>query len=325
MRRIYWSLLVLSFAITSSCNDGSKSGSSYKILPSTSGKPGELLVVLKDEYWNGEVGDSIRKIFKQPQYGLPQPEPIFTLSHVPPKGFASVLKRHRNLLILKKGDKGVYKTKNEWSKPQVIITLVGKNEQDFLSQLSGRKHDLIQHYNEVERNRLILAFSKSQDLDVVHELKTRFHLSMVIPKSFYLAKAEDDFFWIRNETADISHGIMVYFSEGRTTQLDSILALRDSVSKKHITSETEGAFMQVEQQYPPAMNAIKVNGQDALEIRGLWRMDGDFMGGPFLNFCYYDAKNNRTIYLDGFVYAPKFTKREYLRQLEAILWSLEVI
>jgi len=325
MKRIYYLVIGVVFLLFSSCGDGSQSGSSYKILPSTSGKPGELLVVLKDEYWNGVVGDSIRKIFKQPQYGLPQPEPIFTLSHVSPKGFASVLTRHRNLLILKKGDKGVYQTTNEWSKPQVVVTLVGKNTYDFLSHLRERKHDLILHYNKVERNRLIKAIGKNMDLEVVDELKTKFHLSMVIPKSFYLAKAVDDFFWIRNETADISQSIMVYFSEGRTTQMDSILAIRDSVSKSHITSETEGAYMQSERMYPPFSRPIKIKSKDVIETRGLWRMAGDFMGGPFLNYCFYDVKNNRTIFMDGFVYAPKLTKREYLRQLEAILWSLEVI
>jgi hypothetical protein len=48
------------------------------------------------------------------------------------------------------------------------------------------------------------------------------------------------------------------------------------------------------------------------------------MGGPFISFIIDDVKNDRVIHIDGFVYAPQFKKRDYIRQLEAILHSIKM-
>jgi hypothetical protein len=53
-------------------------------------------------------------------------------------------------------------------------------------------------------------------------------------------------------------------------------------------------------------------------------VEGDFMGGPYINLSVLDASKNRVITLDGFVYAPKYNKRNYLRQVEAMMYSLEL-
>ena len=52
-------------------------------------------------------------------------------------------------------------------------------------------------------------------------------------------------------------------------------------------------------------------------------MEGDFMGGPFLNYIIKDEKNNRMLFVDAFVYAPKYNKREYLRKMEAMVSTLK--
>jgi hypothetical protein len=54
-------------------------------------------------------------------------------------------------------------------------------------------------------------------------------------------------------------------------------------------------------------------------------MENDFMGGPFLHYTLVDEKNNRVIELDAFVFAPKFDKREYLRELEAIVKTVRIV
>lgn len=82
--------------------------------------------------------------------------------------------------------------------------------------------------------------------------------------------------------------------------------------------------MTTEHQIPPTFNIFEFKNNYAAEMRGLWRMENDFMGGPFVNLSVLDISNNRVIMLDGFVYAPRFDKRNYLRQVEAIIYSLEL-
>ena len=46
-----------------------------------------------------------------------------------------------------------------------------------------------------------------------------------------------------------------------------------------------------------------------METRGLWKMEHDAMGGPFVSHSRVDTLNNRVVVAEGFVYAPEKMKR----------------
>jgi hypothetical protein len=59
-------------------------------------------------------------------------------------------------------------------------------------------------------------------------------------------------------------------------------------------------------------------------MRGQFRMENDFgFGGPFISLTTLDEKRNRVVTIEGYVFAPNSPKRELIRDLEAILYSLE--
>jgi len=74
---------------------------------------------------------------------------------------------------------------------------------------------------------------------------------------------------------------------------------------------------------PPATKRIDFKGHFAVEMRGMWDLEGDFMGGPFLSYTFVDPRNNRIFTIDGFVYNPNEEKKDLVRQLEAILYTLD--
>ena len=74
---------------------------------------------------------------------------------------------------------------------------------------------------------------------------------------------------------------------------------------------------------PPMARPIKLeNGRDAMEIRGLWRVEGNYMGGPFVSVSTLDTVNRRIVTAEVFLYAPNKYKRNLLRRLEANLYTL---
>jgi len=75
----------------------------------------------------------------------------------------------------------------------------------------------------------------------------------------------------------------------------------------------------------PIFNEISFNDLFAVETRGLWRVENDFMGGPFVSYTFVDEKQARLITIDGFTYAPKQKKAPLVRELEAILWSVKIL
>jgi hypothetical protein len=54
-------------------------------------------------------------------------------------------------------------------------------------------------------------------------------------------------------------------------------------------------------------------------------MENAFMGGPFVSVTTYDERRGMIVTVEGFVFAPKFDKREYLREVEACVKSMHYI
>ena len=47
------------------------------------------------------------------------------------------------------------------------------------------------------------------------------------------------------------------------------------------------------------------------------------MGGPFISLSTLNETKDKIICIEGQVFAPKFDKREYLREMEAVLYSFK--
>jgi hypothetical protein len=53
-------------------------------------------------------------------------------------------------------------------------------------------------------------------------------------------------------------------------------------------------------------------------------MSNAAMGGPFVSYSCVDEVNERVIVAEVFVYAPNKEKRQYIRDMEAILLTLKL-
>ena len=81
--------------------------------------------------------------------------------------------------------------------------------------------------------------------------------------------------------------------------------------------------MQIERRMTPSYEEVSFHGAFAAEVRGLWRMENDFMGGPYYSLTFYDEPNVRLITVEGYAYAPYFDKRPYMREIEGIVKSVK--
>lgn len=75
---------------------------------------------------------------------------------------------------------------------------------------------------------------------------------------------------------------------------------RDSVMKANIPGFKEGVYMSTDSLLTD-VRPINVQNSYTMEARGLWRMKGDFMGGPYVSHTRLDEKNQRIITAEIFV------------------------
>jgi hypothetical protein len=69
--------------------------------------------------------------------------------------------------------------------------------------------------------------------------------------------------------------------------------------------------------------SMTLRNKYTVEVRGVWKLKNNSMGGPFLGYVFVDESLGRLYYVEGFVYAPGKKKRNIIRELETILWTFE--
>ncbi|MDZ7848067.1 MAG: DUF4837 family protein [Owenweeksia sp.] len=117
------------------------------VLPDSNGGRLDLMVIAKDAYWEDTPGEVLRKYITTPQAGLPQPEPLFTVRQVEPKSFSQLLKRARNLIILKIGEPAFSIKENKYAKPQILITIAAPDK-NGLAETIAENHEKITRYHQ---------------------------------------------------------------------------------------------------------------------------------------------------------------------------------
>ncbi len=320
-------VLILGTFLFSSCGSDQKA-----LLPKVSGSAGDILVVVNKNYWDSPLGDSIKQWFENDFTSLPQSEPIFNLIQVPRSAFNNIFQTHRNILDINIGSEfkeaALSLQRNKYSTPQYIYKVVAPNQKAAIQLLEEEADYLIDQFNRIERSRLIQSYKQTQDQAIYNTLKEEHKVSLVVPAGYSLDVNDDDFAWLSLETPTTSQGILLYHYpyQGETDfELDKMLSRRNSFLKQHVPGPSAGSYMATEESLPPVTRAFMSDDKYFMEIRGLWRVENAFMGGPFVSLSTVDEARNRIVTVEGFVYAPKADKRNLMRQVEALVYSLQIV
>ena len=74
----------------------------------------------------------------------------------------------------------------------------------------------------------------------------------------------------------------------------------------------------------PEYRKVEIDGIFRAELRGLWEMTTDMMGGPFVSQAFVNENTGRVIFIDVYVYAPEKKKRSLIRNLEASFYTIDI-
>lgn len=316
---------LLLFLATYSCKN---SGEPIKV--NVTGRAGEMIVVMSKESWDTIPGNTVRKVLGQPQLSLPQEEPLFDLVNVPHEGFKNIFKTTRNIIMARisptVGEPCVIYKNDIWAAPQSTVEINAKDASQFEKLILKDSAKIISYFLTAEKNRLVGSYKKLYERAVFNVMKEKFKISLYSQPGFVLAEQKEDFVWARYETPEISMGLFVYtfkYDNDSAFTPAYLIQKRDEFLKKYVPGPTTGSYMATENAVEPVFNILKHNGNYAAEIRSLWRVENDFMGGPFVMLAELDAANQRIAVADGYVYAPGKNKRNYLRQVEAMIYTMK--
>jgi hypothetical protein len=134
--------------------------------------------------------------------------------------------------------------------------------------------------------------------------------------------------WIRKDTRRAALNIFIQkfkYEDISQISVENAVIKTNEVGKM-VDTETPGSNLVVNDRDLPILENVKeINGNYTLEIRGIWEMDKDFMGGPFIAYLIPDADNSSYIYIMSFVYAPGMEKKLFLQEMETVINTFDLL
>ena len=301
------------------------------LMPNASGLPYEMLVVMDDDQWDRPLGRAVFNVLDSDVPGLPQSERSFRISRVEPEGFNSnMFKIMRN--VIKVDIQNIYTqpkfkfARNVYSYPQMIMTLQAPDEESLTEYINNNQQSIIDFFTKAEMNREIENLRDRHNPEVSRLAEEILGVDIWVPWELNKFKKGKDFLWASTNVGKKDMNLVLYsypYTDKNTFTLDYFLQKRDSVMKANIPGGPKGSYMTTNHDYVYVEDGT-VRGKYAQIARGLWRIQGDRMGGPFVSHSRVDEANGRVVVAEAFIYAPESLKRDLLRRMEAALYTLQL-
>jgi hypothetical protein len=332
LQRTGFFVFACSLLFATSCDTTkTQGGMAGKIMPNITGGTGEVLVVMDQFNWNNSVGELLQDILKEEYPGLPQSEPFFDVIQVTAASFDGFYQFHRSIVlttISSELEPRIRYRENVWAKPQIMIQLEAPTATALKDLISENEDQIKGFLVQYDRNRLMNVYKESKDPAIQKEIAAHHQIRLAIPRGYNLDFSKDDYTSVSIEAPDLSQVIQIYEypADGpEDLTVAKIIEERNNFTKSYTAGPREGSYMTISKMFRPIAYDLKNNGMDVIELRGLWELENGYMGGPFISHSAYDASRKRIITVDGYIYHPNQKKRVMMRQLEAIIYSMEIM
>lgn len=308
-----------------------------KRLPRHTGQSGEVFIIMPENEWDGSIGDSLRYYFQKAYPMVPQAEPMFKLFHIRPAKLNNLLKQHRNIIQVEIGNDSISENKvlfqkDKWSSNQLFFRILAEDSTSFFKLIRENAPRIADRINTTEISRIQSFNQTFPNRSGIALIKEKFGIDIDLQEEYHLIIDTTDFVWFQRErikylsnTAhDITQGIIIFSYPYQTDSAfipENALAVRDSMLEMYIKGPKEGSFMTTEYRITPTTEVIDTGQNYRTLTRGLWKMENYFMGGPFVSVTMLNRDHTKIISVSGYAFAPKFDKREYIREVEATIKS----
>lgn len=299
-----------------------------KIEPS-SGAVNEVVVVMEDNLWNTAPGDSVRKILAAPVAEISAAEPTFDLSQYSPKNFGYKAKKNRNIIQFSADESYQFlHEKSLHASPQNLFFIRESNPDDMVKLFISQADSIIKTIKQTELNEQQLFIAK-HPLQSVDSIKKWFAMTIKVPNTYEIKEnRKNEVVWFQKDFPSGDVNLLIYEVAipdqhlNIEQNIDEILEMRDVIIEQYVYGNQPDSYIYTDYNFVPVVYNRQQKNLPAIEIRGKWAMENDFMTGPFISLVIKDDYYGRYLFLDGFVNNSFQSKRNPLIELEAIMKSI---
>lgn len=217
---------------------------------------------------------------------------------------------------------------NLWADNQLVMILTSPTIDQLNKNILKESENLLYYFQKISNDRLFKSLynSRYEQKNIEAKLLKDYGWMIYVQSDFILAlnKPEDKFVWLRRGPGtEMERWIFIHWIDNASPALlnkDSIYAIRNRLTEKYYRTSDDSSYVEISNDYKTTKEVNFLN-RYALMTQGLWRMKDGSMGGPFINYTFYDEPTKRIYMLDGSVYAPKYYKKKLIQQLDVLMRS----
>ncbi len=324
MKTIYFLLISLALAGMIACENGPQ------LKSAVSGKAGEVIVVYDKVLHDTSFIKEVRALLAPVYPALPQLERMFNIIDIPSTAFNNIFEIHRNLIFVQVTadtiPARIVVRHDIWAQPQTVVRINGANSAEILQLIQREQERVLHILEQAERDRVITNSKKYEEKSIRDTVNRLFGGSPYFPNGYVLFKKTNDFVWVKYGIQKAELGIFIYkypYKDSTSFSNANIIARRNAKLQQEVPGPTENSYMTTSTFLPTLSRNVLYNNIHFVETRGLWELENDYMGGPFISHSFLDPAGKNVIVLEAFVYNPSGEKRNVLRQVESIIYSFE--
>lgn len=344
MFRVIFSVILLGFLVSCSSN--------YK---GTALGPDGTIVVFADSATVNLTRSALSETLQKNITSLPQPQPVFDLEFHRAYEFLDLKNRAYHLFLASVTDSGatsrlvrtmlskeaynkaasgeqvILPVRNLWNDKQLTIFVIADSLKNLDKIIRSNEKDLIYLFNDLTLTRTQIAMFRSHSQpEVSKKIYDKLGFTIGMQHDYVVVRdtLNPNFLYIKRTQVDVDRWLWVYWWDEKDPRFDDplkFMAIRDSITKLYIqANDSLGSYVEVarDSKKQPMLleqKSVDFKGIYAVESRGVWRLSDFSMGGPFINYTFYNDSLKQMFMIDGSVLAPRYEKkRDFLREMEVI-------
>lgn len=285
----------------------------------------EILFKLKRIRYDDFISDKHYKQYKNIIIASPLDTRTATTKYIKSILDSNVMK------LVTEGKEFAFLKKDVWARHQVMLILTAPTVKELNKKILENNEDLLYYFRKASDERIKAKLFKPEyeKKKIAAKLLKEHGWTMYIQPDYWLAKDDsvNNFVWLRRApNTDMERWIFVKWWDNaspKSLTRDSVTALRNRVTKNYYVVDTsfvtgEKAYVEIADDYR-VTKEVNFNGRYAIMTQGLWRMNDKSMGGPFINYVFYDEPTKRLYMIDGSIFAPKYYKKRLIQEVDILL------
>lgn len=342
-RNSFYIMAVLALAALSACE--------IDYRQKAKGSNREIIVVMDSTKWESETAQAIKDTYGKYIFTLPNPEQNYDLVFMDIRSRQQLefIKSMRNIIFaapiddssnvaaqirsfladdieerVRAGESFAFPVKDEWYRDQYAIILTSTSDSALAAKIRVSEKALLNDVLEREMDRFAAeVYYKHEQTQLSDSLWDEHGFKIRIQHDYLHSVDTTNFVTYRRYLPENDRWIWVWWKNhaGGISYLDDewINATRDSLMQIYIKGNSDDKYVTTEYRRPVVTDSFEKDGLTAYETLGTWRMENAAMGGPFVNFTYYDPRTDRLFMVEYMQFAPKVEKKiRFVRQFRAM-------